>query len=651
VPNAGSDFFFSSAQTVYERRFQAALRDGIAHGSQIRPRDPNPGEPVRLLFTTNARLAIDRLAVYYTTDGSEPRGERGISPSSAVVLAEPEMSERHVEADLPVRLWSARIPGQREGTLVRYRADGWSLADPRAHWYADNVDPVGIPPDHGRLFAYSVDRFRPPPWLDDAVIYHLMVDRFSAAQDEPPIRDPGNITGFFGGTLAGVLERLDYLRALGITCVWLSPIFESPSAHGYDPTDYFHVAARYGGDEALRRLIARAHQMGLRIVLDFVANHTSDQHPLFRDARAHPEGQAARWYAFGDWPPHGYASYAGTGTMPELATERPEVQRYLTDAALYWMGEFGVDGLRLDYVPGPPHAFWAVFQRGIKRQFPRALTLGEITTPLSEIATYAGRMDAYMDFPLTRMLRQVFALRSAPLSDLMALLDTRQSELPPGMGRATLLDNHDMHRFLWLAGGDKRRLKLAATCHLTLEGTPIVYYGTEVGLSQTEDAQRQNAYARAPMVWGEQQDHALLAHYRALVALRQAHPALRRGARTTLPVQVVGDGAADAQQVGAYLRWLGSDTLVVVLNNAEQPCRVRIALGAHQAARRLMEGKGRGVRNLLAPDGVGKIYFSRGTIELELPALSAAVLTRVRRQWWRRARGKYRALPAIGMSG
>jgi cyclomaltodextrinase / maltogenic alpha-amylase / neopullulanase len=100
-------------------------------------------------------------------------------------------------------------PCQENGILVRCRADGWSERTADAHWYADKVEPIGIPPQRGRMFAYSVDRFHPPAWLDDAIIYHVVVDRFSAAGDEPPLRDPGDITGFFGGTLRGAAEHLE----------------------------------------------------------------------------------------------------------------------------------------------------------------------------------------------------------------------------------------------------------------------------------------------------------------------------------------------------------------------------------------------------------------------------------------------------------
>ncbi|HEU5347147.1 MAG TPA: alpha-amylase family glycosyl hydrolase, partial [Ktedonobacterales bacterium] len=234
------DFFFGSPVSMAERRRRAALHDGLAHGSHITPRDPTPGEPVALTFQSNASLPIDQVAVYYTTDGTEPAGVRGSSETSDVVLAQPGELTTDPATGERARIWQATIPGQPDGTLVRYRADGWSYEDTAGHWYADNVDPVGRPPDHGQLFAYSVDRFRPPAWFDDAVIYQIFVDRFATGAGEHPLSDPGTISGIFGGTLRGVLEKLDYIQSLGITCIWLTPVFESPSAHGYDPADYYH---------------------------------------------------------------------------------------------------------------------------------------------------------------------------------------------------------------------------------------------------------------------------------------------------------------------------------------------------------------------------------------------------------------------------
>ena len=623
------DFFFSPYLSAQERRRRAAVQDGLAHVSQISPQDPSPGESVALLFTANARLPIEQVAVYYTTDGSAPAGQRGVAHSGSVILAEPGETEDDAALNLPVRRWRAVIPGQSEGTVVRYRADGWSTHDLKAHWYADAVDPVGPPPQQGRHFAYSVDRWRPPEWLADAIIYQVVVDRFSAASDELPLRDPGNITGFFGGTLRGVLEKLEYIRALGATCIWLSPVFESPTPHGYDPADYHHVARHFGKNDTLRRLIAEAHQRGMRVILDFVANHTSDQHPHFVDARINPQSEGATWYSFGNWPPYGYRSYAQVGSMPELVTENPEVQGYLIDAALHWLKHFGADGLRLDHVSGPTTAFWAVFQREIKQHFPQALTLGEISGPLSEIGMYAGRIDAFMDFPLAGMLRRVFAQRSVPLTELITYMEKRRQDMPPGMAHATLLDNHDMHRFLWLANGERARLKLAAVCQMTLEGTPIIYYGTEVGLSQDGDAHQENAYARAPMIWDGRQDQTLLTFYQHLIALRHAHPALRGGSYVPLAAEAV-DGPAEAQaQVAAYMRSQENDHLLVALNNNEQPITLRILLGGQQNFSGSETGQPVSLRNVLASASNTKISLNAGAVELELPPLGAALLVRV----------------------
>lgn len=573
-------------------------------------------------------MSLDHVAVYYTTDGAEPRGACGQSPVQTV-LARPSHIARDAISGLRARHWQATLPGQPEGTLVRYRAQGWRARDQHRCWQADGAtDPEDIPSPGGQLFAYAVDRRRPPAWLADAIIYHIFVDRFASGAAEPAMHDPGAVTGIFGGTLRGVLEHLDYIAALGANCIWLSPVTESPTAHGYNPSDYYHVARRLGTNKTLMTLIRSAHQRNIRVVLDFVANHTSDQHPLFQQARAPSPrpNPAANWYAFGPRWPHGYATFARQPDMPVLNTQRAEVQRYLSQVALHWLGEFGADGLRLDDVPGPSHAFWTQFQSTLKQSYPDAVTLGEIMAPPSEIASYAGRMDAFLDFPLCEMLRRVFAKREAPLDALLTFLSARRMHLPSAMDHATFLDNHDMNRFVWLAGENRNRLKLAAACHLTLEGTPIVYYGTEVGLSQRDDARKEFFNARAPMLWGTRQDQALLAHYQRLIALRAAHPALRRGAWARVPIGATRATRATRLQVGGYVRWLSGECLLVALNNTPRPVSAALAL------RKVTERTGVAIaarshpRNLIAPDAGAPITHEDGVLSLDLPASGAAVV-------------------------
>jgi len=622
------DFFFSRYITAQERRWSDTIEDGLAHCSRILPADPDPDAPVTLLFANDASLPIDRVAVYYTTDGAEPLGEHGVARVGMVTLAEPQGVEHDAATDCDVRHWRATLPPQPEGTLVRYRAEGWSTTAPRLlagrwqTWQADEGDPISPPAPGGRVFAYSVDRFRPPEWLADAVIYHVFVDRFSTAPGETSLQPTGNITDIFGGTLHGVRERLDYIQALGANCLWLSPVFESPTHHGYDVTNYHHVARRLGGDEALRALMQAAHARGMRVLLDFVPNHTSYLHPAFVEARANPDSPYFSWYSIGDWPPYGYRSFYGAPSMPQLATDQPEAQRYLISAALHWLREFGVDGFRLDHVGGPSHAFWAILHRAIKERFPEAATLGEISEPYEGIASYAGRMDGFMDFPLTGVMRRVFGQRAAPLAELLGALDARRDQLPRDMAPALLLNNHDMHRFLWIADGDKARLRLASACQMTLPGTPIIYYGTEVGLSQDGDAHVENAYARAPMPWGEAQDRVLLEHYQRLLTLRASHPALRRGELIGLPVVLEAKRADDVRsadvrtaQVGAYLRTLGKERLLVALNNNQSPVSVCVALDEAREA-----------HELLGAIPAGSVRLEAGTLRLALPPLGAAVV-------------------------
>ncbi len=623
------DFFFSPYPTNQELRLHAAIEDGLAHGSCIEPRDPAPGETVTLRFSSNALKPIEHVAIYFTTDGTEPLGEKGVATNGNVVVATPGKIIHDTAHNQSIRLWEAVLPAQRDGTLVRYRVDGWSVRNPEGYWNADSVDPVSMPAKHGRIFAYHVDRWTTPQWWNDAIVYHIFVDRFSAASDEPRMleHDAQEITGFFGGTLNGVTEKLDYIELLGANCIWLSPIFESPTHHGYNSSDYFTVASRYGGNEALHRLIQEAHNRGMHVMLDFVANHTSDEHLSFIDALNNPDSETYDWYAFGDWPPYGYRSYALVGNMPELITENPGVQRYLFDAALYWLGHFGADALRLDYVPGPPHAFWTAFQQEVKEHFPQALTLGEITAPITEIANYAGRIDGFMDFPLAKLLRSVFGLRQTSLADLLTFINKRAEQLPAGMSRATLLDNHDMHRFLWLAKGDLDRLKLATLCYMTLDGTPIIYYGTEVGLSQYEDAHKENAYARAPMLWDERQDKSLFEYHRHLIQLRHTHPCLRTGSFTPIAVQRVSSSSDDVSQVGAYLRRLHDDFILVVLNNSKSEVKIRLPLAEALATLENSIDIASTMRDLLH-QGNEKEYIIQddGNIEIILSALSAVML-------------------------
>jgi glycosidase len=430
-----------------------------------------------------------------------------------------------------------------DGGLYKVKVEGTDAAT----LWASDADPR----PGGQEFVRSSPE-GPPDWIHDAVIYQLMVDRF--ARTDGPLPKPGSSTALYGGTLDGVREHLDHISGLGCNTIWLTPIHKTPSHHGYDHEDFFAVEPRYGGESALKRLVATAHERGLRVLLDFVPNHTGRGHHLFREA-IEQGGEAAEFYRFWQWP-HYYRCFYDHIVLPELDTGSRRVRSYLVEAARHWITAYGADGVRCDHVAGVDPAFWVELRAGLREVKPDALVLGEATGHFDWLARYAGRLDAIFDFDFAFMVRNTFAKGTTDIASFARWMDKHEGKFP-GLGLATLLDNHDMNRFLWMAGGDKRRLKLAATLLMTSPGAPVVYYGTEVGLTQRYDAVVENAEARLPMLWGDERDTDLLGHFQRLGRLRAQSPALRRGTRRTLRAE--GDELV-------YERALGEERMVVTLN-------------------------------------------------------------------------------------
>jgi cyclomaltodextrinase / maltogenic alpha-amylase / neopullulanase len=351
-----------------------------------------------------------------------------------------------------------------------------------------------------------------------------------------------------------VRAHLDHIASLGCNTLWLTPVHKSPSHHGYDHEDYYTVDPRYGGDEALKRLIDAAHQRRMRVLLDFVPNHTGRGHHLFLEARERG-GDAAAFYRFWQWP-HYYRCFFDDITLPELDTGSRHVQEYLVEAARHWVTAYGADGVRCDHVAGVDPAFWVELRRGLRAVKPDALVLGEATGHPAWLARYAGRVDAIFNFDLAYAMRQTFALGKMDMVQLAPFLAAHNTAYK-GLALATLLDNHDMPRFLGKANGDVRRLMLAATALLTLPGMPVIYYGTEVGLSQLRERATDDVGARQPMLWGKGQDAELLEFFQRLGRLRRESAALRRGAWRALSV--------DRDEL-AYERVLGDERVVVTLD-------------------------------------------------------------------------------------
>ena len=433
-----------------------------------------------------------------------------------------------------------------------------------------------------------------PAWFDDVVMYEIFPRSFY------------DTNGDGIGDLKGITQKLDYLGDLGVGALWLTPIHPSPSYHGYDITDYYKINPDFGTEQDLIDLVNEAHKRDIKIILDFVAGHTSNQHPFFKDAFANPASKYSKWYRWKNDAQTEYHMFGTSTTLPSLNQDHPETRAYLIDAAKYWIEKANIDGYRLDYALGPSHDFWKAFRAELKKTNPDFLLLGEVWDSMFKIAPYyEDQFDATFDFPTYMSLMgtheragKSILLGQAPASAFQTALKLARVAYHPGAQSVRFLNNHDTVRVASQAHGDMARQKLGATLLLTMPGTPMMYYGEEIGM--LGDKTDGDKTVREPMEWYaartgpgaptwyklfnkaddgisvEEQlgkKDSLLEHYRALIALRENHPALRHGDFFPLPIP-------SHKQVIAYARIAGDETFVIVLNPTAESAAVALDLRA-----------------------------------------------------------------------
>jgi len=552
------DFIFGTLSTDELRiAHLTAYRSGVTHAHQRFPRDPLPDQAIKIDLTVGPSYPYNQAWVYWTNDGSDPDGKNGIAIDGYATPLEPIDSEWDTFLWGYVLRFRGEIPGQGAGTVVRYRVSAGTNDE---ETLADN----------GIYYAFYVDNDPPPAWAQDAIIYQVFADRFfSTTSDFPKIEDKPSLK--CNGTLRGIIEKLDYIAELGVNCLWLTPVFPSPSYHGYDATSFFEINPRLGTKEDFKELVEQAHARNMRVLMDFVPNHWSSQHPSFIEATQDRDSPYFNWYTFEHWPDQ-YKCFFTSRGLPQINLRYAPARQHVLDAAKYWL-DFGADGYRVDYCIGPTPDFYADFRRVTRTSKPDPWTFGEAVDPPDSQLTFEGGMDGALDFMLLEAMRRTFAFGKWNAKQFGEFLDRHEAYFPETFTRPSFLDNHDMNRFLWVARNDIRKLKLAALCQFTLVGAPVIYYGTEVGLSQHNDVMQHgraiHEEARLPMIWGAEQDRDLFVFYKGLIALRKAHSALRRGNRANIH--------ADAS-VLAYRRGDGGENLVTVLNLSEQETSLELEL-------------------------------------------------------------------------
>lgn len=418
-------------------------------------------------------------------------------------------------------------------------------------------------------YMHETDIHVVPEWVKDAVFYQIFPERFYNGDME---NDPEKLslwgakpdpTSFYGGDLRGIIKKLDYLEDLGINALYLTPIFESPSNHKYDTSDYLKIDPNFGDLETLKELVEKCHQRGIRVLLDAVFNHSGYFFKPFQDViNRGPESPYYDWFHINKWPLEmdnpSYDTFAFVSRMPKLNTQNPEVKEYLIKAARYWIEEADIDGWRLDVSDEVDHEFWRAFRKEVKDVKPDAYILGE--NWLDSAPWLKGdQFDAVMNYPFTRNCMQYFAYGNISAKQFMNNINTVQMNNTQQVNEVmfNLLDSHDTVRFLTLIGGDKNKLKLASILLFTYLGAPCIYYGTEIGMEGGGDPD-----CRRTMIWDESSwDKELQSHYKNLVALRKKSEALRLGSFRWIQTE---------EDLLAFERKTDNERVVVVINNHEE---------------------------------------------------------------------------------
>jgi glycosidase len=422
-----------------------------------------------------------------------------------------------------------------------------------------------------------------PAWVHDAVFYQIFPDRFAngdSANDPPgidPWGSPPTLTGFQGGDLRGITSHLDYLTDLGITALYLNPIFAAGSNHRYNTSDYRAIDDRLGTLADFTRFIEEAHARGLRVLLDGVFNHTGRGFHAFLDLLDRGQESAYRdWYhvrefpldAFGDEPAERYLAWWKIRSLPKLNTAQPAVRRYLLDTARLWI-ERGADGWRLD-VPNKidDDSFWGELRHAVKRANPEAYLLGEIWT-VDPRWVGPQMFDGLMNYPLRISLLDLVIHGSITPSAFCADVQRQLDAYPEAnvLAQYNLLGSHDTERVATLAQEDPRRLQLLFYLQFLLPGVPAVYYGDEIGLTGGKDPASRAAFPWDPKDWDTSRRELL----RRLIQLRKSRPELRRGRLEFLM-------SDDEAQVLALARRLGEQATVGVVNLSEASHALTIPL-------------------------------------------------------------------------
>ena len=411
------------------------------------------------------------------------------------------------------------------------------------------------------------EMFEVPQWAANKVVYQIFPSRFAASQPvdkklwyKAPITHMDDLHG----NLRGIMEHLDYIENLGIDVLYMTPIFKSNSCHKYDTIDYYQIDPSFGTTEDLKELVQKAHERGMKVVLDAVYNHTGRDFFAFQDILE--KGEKSRyldWYFIDELPPKdemgeipNFKCFGYYGGMPKLNLKNPEVEKYVTDVACYWIKECDIDGWRMDVGDEISHFFWKNFRKAIKAVKKDMLIIGEIWHYAGDFLE-GDEWDTVMNYPFYLNMIDLLADTRINVSQFVQNLGYLKGRLNkkcyPLMWN--LIDSHDTARFLHLCNDNKKKQHLAAAFQLLLPGMPMVYYGDEFAMPGANDPD-----CRRGMYWDEEyQDKEMFQWYKKLLQIRKTHTCVAEG-------ELIEMSARDEEETIVMIRKNGEETIAMIFN-------------------------------------------------------------------------------------
>ena len=411
------------------------------------------------------------------------------------------------------------------------------------------------------------EMFVVPEWAENKVVYQIFPSRFASSQPvdkevwyKAPVTSMDNLHG----DLRGIIEHLDYVHSLGIDVLYMTPIFKSNSSHKYDTIDYYQIDPSFGTAEDLKELVQKAHEYGMKVVMDAVFNHTGKEFFAFEDILEKGNKSKYRdWYFIDEFPlksergeiPN-FKCFGYYGGMPKLNLKNPEVEKFITDVACYWIRECDIDGWRMDVGDEISHFFWKNFRKAVKAVKKDMLIIGEIWHYAGDFLE-GDEWDTVMNYPFYLNMIDLLADEKITVSQFIQNLGYLKGRLNkkcyPLMWN--LIDSHDTARFLHLCKNNKKKQHLAAAFQLLLPGMPMIYYGDEFAMPGANDPD-----CRRGMYWDEEyQDKEMFEWYKQLLQVRKKYKCIVEG-------ELIEAITRDEEETIVLIRKNGEETMALIFN-------------------------------------------------------------------------------------